>query len=258
MPPSPSSRLISSAPRYQRVAATLQNAIARGDHPVGSLLPPEPQLCEQFGVSRHTLREAVRILCEMGLLVRQQGVGTRVKRTQPQDRFVATLDSLGDLMQYTQETRLNFLGSRWLAVEPPLSDWLECAPGERWLELDTYRSPLGEDVPLVHMKVYVRPECEAIVDELHTSDGRAWIYGLIERHGGESIVQVRQAVSALAMPRDSARVLHVKAGSPALQVRRQYAGQERVLSMSVNLYPFDRFEFATTWRLHEASPDPLR
>lgn len=249
---------MSSAPRYQRVAATLQNAIAQGEHPVGSLLPPEPQLCEQFGVSRHTLREAVRILCEMGLLVRQQGVGTRVKRTQPQNRFVATIESLGDLMQYAQETRLHLMGSRWLDAQPPLSDWLECQPGERWLELDMYRSPLDEDIPLVHMKVYVRPECEAIVDELRGGDGRAWIYGLVERHGGEPIVQVRQAVSAVAMPRDSARTLHVKAGSPGLQVRRQYAGQDRVLSISVNLYPFDVFEFSTTWRLHEASPDPLR
>jgi len=255
--PPPSSRLVSSAPRYQQVAEELQNAIARGDHPVGGLLPPEPQLCSQFGVSRHTLRDAVRILCDMGMLHRQQGVGTRIKRAQPQQRFVATLDSLGDLMQYTQETRLNFLGSRWLEVKPPLSEWLGCAPGERWLELDTYRAPLEEDTPLAHMKVYVRPECEGIVKDIRDGDGRAWIYGLIEQHGGEPILQVRQTVSAVAMPKESARVLHVKGGSPGLQVRRQYAGADRVLSISVNFYPLNLFEFMTTWRLREASPDPL-
>lgn len=254
----PSTRLLSSAPRYQQVAEKLQGAIARGDHPVGALLPPEPQLCEQFGVSRHTLREAVRILCEMGMLVRQQGVGTRVKRVEPQHRFVATLDSLADLMQYTQETRLNFLASRRVEVRPPLSNWLECAPGELWIELDNYRSRLDEDVPLAHMKVYVRPECEAIVDEVRDGDGRAWIYGLVERHGGEPILQVRQTISAVAMPRESARILNVKAGSPGLQVRRQYAGAQRVLSISVNVYPLDLFEFVTTWRLNEANPDPLR
>ncbi len=247
-----SSRLVASAPRYQRVAAELQALIARGDFAVGALLPPEPQLCERFAVSRHTLREAVRILCDMGLLVRQQGVGTTVQLAAPERRFVATLGSLGELLQYTQETRLKYLGSRWVHVKLPLSDWLGCPVGERWLELDMCRYPLHEQVPIVHMKVYVRPECEAIRDELQNGDGGSWIYGLIEKHGGEPIVAARQTVSAVAMPKDSARVLQVKAGEPGLRVRRQYTGQHRVLSISVNTYPIDRFEFETTWRLHES------
>jgi len=248
----PSSRLVASAPRYQHVAAELQALIARGDFPVGALLPPEPQLCERFGVSRHTLREAVRILCEMGLLVRQQGVGTRVQLVEPERRFVATLGSLGELLHYTQETRLRYLGSRWVNVKAPLSDWLGCPVGERWLELDTCRYPLDETVPIVHMKVYVRPECEGIREELQNGDGGSWIYGLIEKHGGEAIVEARQTVGAVAMPKDSARVLQVQPGEPGLRVRRQYTGRDRVLSISVNTYPIDRFEFETTWRLRDS------
>jgi GntR family transcriptional regulator len=247
--PSNPSRLEASAPRYQHVAAALQQSIAQGRYPVGSLLPPEPQLCEAFGVSRHTIREAVRILCGLGLLVRRQGVGTTVQAAAPAQRFVATLNSLGDLMQYTQETRLRSLGHRWVQPGPPLSGWLDGPPGERWLELDTCRYPIDGSVPIVHMKVYVRPECEAIREDLE--DGSAWIYGLIEKHGGEPIVRATQSVSAVPIDKDSARVVQVRAGSPGMQVRRQYWGERRLLSLSVNTYPYDRFEFVTTWRLKD-------
>lgn len=243
------SRLAASAPRYQHVAAILQAAIEEGRYPVGTLLPPEPQLCEAFAVSRHTLREAVRILCEMGLLRRQQGVGTLVKSAHPKQRFVATLGSLSDLMQYTQETRLQPRQKRWLEVPAPLSTWLDCPAGERWLEMEACRYPLDSEVPIVDMRVYVRPGREAVWDDMQ--NGSAWIYGLVEKHGGEQIVEIRQTVGAVAIPKEASRVLQVKPGSPGLQVRRQYWGESRVLSLSVNVYPVDRFEFVTTWRLKD-------
>jgi DNA-binding FadR family transcriptional regulator len=45
----------------------------------GDLLPPEPKLCEIFGVSRNILREAIKILASKGLLEVKQGHGTRVR-----------------------------------------------------------------------------------------------------------------------------------------------------------------------------------
>lgn len=244
----PAPGLPAGAPRYQQVAHVLAHDIAQGRYPVDSMLPPEPQLCQHFGVSRHTLREAVRRLCEQGLVARHQGVGTIVKSTGGPARYVASLSSLGDLMQYTQQTRLRRLGDRWVQAGPALAALLRCEAGERWLELDTCRYPADGAEPLVHMRVYVRPECASIREAL--DDGQAWIYGLVEQHGGERIVEAQQVVGAIAIPADSARVLGVKAKSPGLLVRRYYLGRyDRLLSVSLNVYPADRFEFSTRWRL---------
>lgn len=60
------------------VTAELVGWIVRGVHPPGSLLPPEPALCETFGVSRTVVREAVKILEEKGLVQVRQGTGTLV------------------------------------------------------------------------------------------------------------------------------------------------------------------------------------
>lgn len=56
----------------------LGEAIVAGRYPAGSSIPPEPLLCEEFGVSRTIVREAVKSLVAKGLLVTGPKVGTRV------------------------------------------------------------------------------------------------------------------------------------------------------------------------------------
>ena len=56
----------------------LGEAIVTGRYPVGSSLPPEPVLCDELGVSRTVIREAVKSLIAKGLLVTGPKVGTRV------------------------------------------------------------------------------------------------------------------------------------------------------------------------------------
>ncbi len=56
----------------------LGQAIVAGRHPPGAVIPPEPTLCEEFGVSRTVVREAVKSLVAKGMLVTGPKVGTRV------------------------------------------------------------------------------------------------------------------------------------------------------------------------------------
>jgi DNA-binding transcriptional MocR family regulator len=72
-----------SGPLYQRLAAALRTAIARGDLPVGELLPPERILARQLAVSRSTVVAAYALLCDEQLLERRQGSGTRVRSAPP-------------------------------------------------------------------------------------------------------------------------------------------------------------------------------
>jgi DNA-binding FadR family transcriptional regulator len=56
----------------------LGQAILSGQYAVGASLPPEPLLCEQFGVSRTVVREAIKSLVAKGLISTGPKVGTRV------------------------------------------------------------------------------------------------------------------------------------------------------------------------------------
>ncbi|MDR6944391.1 FadR/GntR family transcriptional regulator [Mucilaginibacter pocheonensis] len=92
----------------EEVAEQLRAAIADGKYQAGEQLPTEPELMKQFGVGRSSVREAIRILANSGLLRVQQGVGTfieapagitepfhqRLKRAESQD-----LDEVRQLLE---------------------------------------------------------------------------------------------------------------------------------------------------------------
>ena len=63
---------------HGRTLELLGEAIVSGRHAPGSVVPPEPTLCEEFGVSRTVVREAIKSLVAKGLLSTGPKVGTRV------------------------------------------------------------------------------------------------------------------------------------------------------------------------------------
>lgn len=86
-------RLPGTRPLYQQAAARLGEILATT--PPGSFLPSEPALARQLGVSRATLREAMRSFEEEGRIIRRQGVGTIV--TRPPRALEAGLEVLESL-----------------------------------------------------------------------------------------------------------------------------------------------------------------
>ena len=242
------SELQSLAPRYQQLAALLMLHIEDGRFTVGARLPPEWALAQQHGVSRHTVREAIRQLAERGVLTRRQGIGTTVTARNTQSRFVASLSSPDDLFQYTQRTRLKVIESSTIRADSGQAARLRVRRGSRWLRFSTRRYPIGSTRPISYTEIYVQPAYAAIAARIEGPS--VWVYGLIEELYGERIVEVEQDVGVVSIDPSIAKLLGVKAGSPGLHVVRFYSGANaRRLSMSVNIYPEDRFRFSTRWRM---------
>ncbi len=74
-------RVIAKANLSDQVADQLRRRLAAGEFPVGSKLPTEAELMAELGVSRNSLREAIRSLAHAGLLRAQAGSGTYVVAT---------------------------------------------------------------------------------------------------------------------------------------------------------------------------------
>lgn len=83
-----------SAPLHRRVVIELTRRIVQGEIEPGSLVPAEPRLSEEFGVSRIVIREAAKVLAEKGLVEVRRGRGTSVtppQRWSPLDPLVLAL-----------------------------------------------------------------------------------------------------------------------------------------------------------------------
>ena len=65
-------------PRYRQIAALLRKRITSGKLKPGDSLPTEMDLCATFSISRHTARDALRLLSDDGLIERRRGAGTIV------------------------------------------------------------------------------------------------------------------------------------------------------------------------------------
>ncbi len=79
---------VASTPLHEQVRSLLMHEIETGAYTEGERLPPEPELCERFGVSRITVRRAVADLERLGFVRRQQGRGTFVS---PRKQVIGTM-----------------------------------------------------------------------------------------------------------------------------------------------------------------------
>lgn len=114
------------------IAADLRRQIVRGDLAEGAALPPETKLMQQFGVSRPTLREAIRILESERLISVRRGArgGARVHR--PQLEVVTQYAGL--ILQADGATLKDVYAARKV-IEPPLAGMVAERRPERELQL---------------------------------------------------------------------------------------------------------------------------
>lgn len=242
------SLLSSGQPRYLVLAQALIDDIKAGRYPLGSLLPTEHELCQQFSVSRHTVREAIRRLGELGLISRQQGVGTRVKATQVASRYVQASEGIADLHQYVRDVRLEVSSIADVTADASLAELLESKPGQSWLQVSGLRHREGDAEPLARSDVYINRAYRGIAEDL--GDGTQPIYALIERRYGVHVVEVSQQLSAVNIGEADARLLQVEPGSAGLLVIRKYFGaNQELLEVAVSLHPGSRFSYSITQHL---------
>jgi GntR family transcriptional regulator len=234
-------------PRYLELAGLIGRDIEAGSYPVGSLLPTERELCGTHACSRHTAREALRILVDRGLITRRRGSGSVVVGTTPAGRYVQTIDSLNELIRYSADARFVLSGrSTHTAGAAMVRDW-GVPRGSAWIRFEGLRRT-GEDVPpLCWTVIDLAQRFGALGDEI----GRRAVpvYVMIEERFGERVVEVAQTVDAVAVSRKIARALECRSGAPALKTTRRYIGESRqMLMIAESVHPAGRTQFKTTLR----------
>lgn len=107
-------------PAYKQVAQQLRLLIVGGDLPPGQRLPSEAELCAMFGVSRSTIREALRVLSSQNLLQTTRGVtgGSFVARPSPDEMSEYLGVSIGMMAGDSTITVESLLEARTLLESP--------------------------------------------------------------------------------------------------------------------------------------------
>jgi GntR family transcriptional regulator len=238
----PSSGIARRQPLYVQIAATLATQIAQGEHPVGSLLPTEAELQQQFHVSRYVVRQAIQHLRSMGLVTARKGVGTRVEARQAAARFLLTMHSVGDIRQYATGMRLEIEEMDETVLRGSKAALIGARPGRRFLRIIGIRRRDRDNKPVSHAEIFIDDAFSAIKSEIPTVGTAIW--EMIERRSGETLTEVEQQIDAVSLTGEHARLLEVGEGTPALRViRRYYVTGRRLVELSINLHPANRFSY---------------
>jgi DNA-binding FadR family transcriptional regulator len=109
--------MIAKSTLAEGVIVQLEELIAAGEWPVGSRIPPEPELVRSLGVSRNTVREAVRALVHAGLLDPRPGDGTYVRADTGLGAALERLRRRWDALEVLEVRQLLERGAARLAAE---------------------------------------------------------------------------------------------------------------------------------------------
>jgi GntR family transcriptional regulator len=219
--------------KYVRVRDYLRSVVTH-ELAEGDLIPSERLLCEQFGVSRMTIRQAVDALVVEGLLVREQGRGTFVAPTKLD--LEVRLASFGEeMVRRGMVPSSRVLAAEIVAATPDVADALEILPGERVYFL--YRVRLADGVPMAIEQSWV--PCQ-LAPGLFDGGPPDSIYGELRRRGLEPDWGEDTVAAAEADAQD-ADLLGIEPGKAALRLeRRTFAGQTACV-YSRSAYRADRY-----------------
>lgn len=228
-------------PRYVEVADDLRAAIARGDVEQGAALPTEGALCARYGVSRFTVREALRRLQGEGLIRRRRGsgtivdTGTRVLR-QP-------LSDVAELLQYAHGSEFVFERHGRVTLAAAQAAELGVEPGSCWVQLSGTRSLTPGGVVVALTDVFIAAELAPHVAGLRP--GRQTLFEQLSVAAGFRIARVEQDISAVAAGAREAAALGIARRSAVLRIIRTYRDEGgRIVEISVSAHAGDRFTYS--------------
>jgi GntR family transcriptional regulator len=228
--------------RYREISARLQRDIRLGSYHIGNLLPTETELMARFSASRQTVREALRILADQGLIVRRAGLGSVVIAAEPPVLFTHSVTSLTEWLRYSNETYRDVVGSRDIVADRKLAALLKCEPGKHWFVIEAVRRADHFTEPLGWTEIYVLRKFAAVVKR--SDHGRSPVHEQIARVFGQTTERAQMEIFCRGMPANLAKALHVKAGSPALTVVRRYYGLgEELFEVTVTTHPEGRYTY---------------
>ena len=213
------------APLYQRLAAVLRSEIERGALAPNAMLPSERDLAARHAMSRDTVRKAVRLLEEQGLLYSDQGRGT----------FVAPL-AVREMSQFlgsfSRDTRQRGAvpGQKILSVEPvpatiAIASVLGIPPRQTVTRIQRIRTIDGEAIGLHDAYVALAPGAVLAAADLERSGS---LYDLLNGRFGLAPIEALESIGSIAASVEDAANLNVPPGSPLLLCERITLSERRI------------------------------
>ena len=245
----PSGGVAAARHPFQRLQGELAELIART--PAGERLSAEPELARRLGVSRATLREAMRAFEGQGLIRRRQGVGTFVVgQSQVMETGLEVLESIETMAaKIGLEVSLGDLRISEIFAEEDQAAQLQVEPGVPLVKVS--RVILAAGRPVAYL-IDVLPVDVLPVSELEHEQFTGSVLDLLLRRGSPELTNSVAQIHAVAASIEAAHALEIQRGDVLLMFSaRLYANTKRVVDLSSSYFLPGYFKFHVVRRVGE-------
>lgn len=236
-------------PLYKNVYDYVLEKIESNEWPVGHMLPTELELCEQFGISRPSVRTALLALVNDGYLVRVKGRGTFVTAPQRVEESTVFIESFAEEMHKRgYETETEVLEFRMMRADENIRERLALPANSTVLKLSRlrYQKDNFENGPIVLTTSYYTSKLNYLqnYDFSKTSVHKVMAEHNMTKKYTEKHINVAQ------LDTRSSRLMCVENGSLALSVTSFTQDSDGdLVEYCESFYPADRNEFILKIRL---------
>lgn len=203
---------------YQNVANLVAKQIERGAYKIGDILPREEDLAQNLNISRNTMRHALQLLEDQGLILRKKRVGTVVIASRPNPSMTVNLTSLDSFGQVAARTDFHPATAGPMALPADLSDICETnmAASDDWMRVGGPRTDTLSGQPYSFVRFYFPERFGSVAQLIGPKTGL--VYRIIEETYGVTVDSVQLEILAAPIEPDVAQALDLPPGSVLLKL----------------------------------------
>ena len=203
-------------PKYIEVSHKIENDIQSGIYHVKDFLPNEKELGKKYNVSRTTVRKAIILLKNQGIVDVTQGRGTQVCTRQTTQEYNKVTSFTETLKRQGYEVNTRSMSIEIIEADEQLSGELEVSPGHKLACV--HRLQYADDNPVAIMTNYLPYNMVSGIEQYENKF--VALYQFIEKTYGIKVDSTQDRINASNSTFLEAQALHVKPGEALINVRR--------------------------------------
>lgn len=234
----------SPVPMYFQIRKEIIKAIKNGTYAVGDQLPTELEFCNEFNISRPTIRQAFQELINEGYITRKKAKGTFVCKPKVEGYFFKKLESYNDEMRALNLTpRTNVLHTEVMEADDDVKEKLHLKDSEKVFHLIRLR--FADEEPMVYVHTYIPCGKFPNIEQENFNDEETSLYDLMKHQYQMPIAYVDRTMEASNATKELANMLDINEGQAIYTITTiAYNGNDEPTEYSIANYRGDRSKFS--------------